>query len=103
MSYSLNAVAAVRLSSVTVLAAALAVMPTAAADPDTCDPVPSAENSCAGQPMQTWPLAQGNFTSPGDPGWVFFTPFFFQAGSTGPKADGSRRRRPARGPPTGQR
>lgn len=73
-----------------VLAAAAAASPTAAADPATCDPVPSAANTCAGQPPQTWPLAQGNFTSPGDPGWVFFKPFFHQAGATGPKADGSR-------------
>lgn len=79
-----------RLASGLALAAALTVTPIAAADPGTCDPVPSAQNSCAGQPPQTWPLAQGNFTSPGDPGWVFFKPFFFQAGSTGPKADGSR-------------
>lgn len=79
-----------RLSSAMAVAAALAGMPTAAADPATCDPVPSAENSCAGQPPQTWPLAQGNFTSPGDPGWVFFKPLFSQADATGPKADSAR-------------
>lgn len=53
--------------------AALGAASTAAADPDTCDPNPGAENSCARQPADTWPVAQGNFTSAADPGWVFFT------------------------------
>lgn len=56
---------------------ALGLAPSAAADPgtDPCDPSPRAENSCAGQPPQSWPIAQGNFTSPEDPGWVFFGPY----------------------------
>ncbi len=63
------------------------VAPTAAAEPGDCDPGAGQANACAGQPPQTWPVAQGNFTSPGDPGWVFFKPFFGPAGFTGPKAD----------------
>lgn len=51
---------------------ALGVTPPATADP-TCDPSGGGENSCARQPADTWPLAQGDFTSPGDPGWVYFT------------------------------
>lgn len=78
------------LFTATVFASVLAAAPAAADDPDTCDPVPGAANSCAGQPPQTWPLAQGNFTSPGDPGWIFFKPFFAPAGFTGPKADAAR-------------
>jgi len=35
-------------------------------------------------------LAQGNFASPGDPGWIFFKPFFGPVGFTGPKADAIR-------------
>ena len=79
-----------RTASALALVAATGTMATAAADPDTCNPVDGAPNSCAGQPMEMWPLAQGNFTSPGDPGWVYFKPFFHPAGSTGPKADASR-------------
>lgn len=72
-------------------AALTAVLPLApAAVGDTCDPLPGSENSCAGQPPLTWPVAQGNFTSPGDPGWVFFKPFFHPGGATGPKAEASR-------------
>lgn len=63
---------------------------TATADPDMCSPVDGAPNSCTGQPPQTWPLAQGNFTSPGNPGWIYFKPFFGPAGFTGPKADAMR-------------
>lgn len=73
------------------VASAMAASPAAAADPDTCDPDSfESENSCARKPPQTWPLAQGSFTSPGDPGWIFFKPFFAPAGATGPKADSSR-------------
>lgn len=28
----------------------------------------------------TWPVADGNFTSPGDPGWIFFKPTGFDGG-----------------------
>lgn len=77
-----------------VCASALLGTPTSAAEPTepaVCDPVDLASaNSCAGTPPQTWPLAQGNFTSPGEPGWIFFKPLFAPAGSTGPKADGMR-------------
>ena len=69
---------------------AVATAPGAAAEPDTCDPQTGVENSCAGQPPEIWPIAQGKFTSPDDPGWIFFKPFFFPAGATGPKADSSR-------------
>lgn len=81
-----------RASSVLGLLAATAVgvAPPAVAEPTTCDPVAGAANSCAGQPPQSWPIAQGDFTSPGDPGWIFFTPFFGPAGFTGPKADALR-------------
>jgi hypothetical protein len=73
------------------LTAAILTAPRAAGDADACDPTPSdAENSCAGKPPDTWPLAQGNFTSPGDPGWIFFRPFYGPAGYTGPKADAAR-------------
>lgn len=72
------------------LTASLTVVPTAAADPGGCHPTPGTENSCAGQPPETWPVAQGDFASPDDPGWVFFKPFFQAAGATGPKADASR-------------
>jgi hypothetical protein len=56
-------------------ATALGAVSPAAAEPDTCDPQVGVANSCAGQPPQTWPIAQGDFTSPGDPGWVFFGPY----------------------------
>ena len=86
------AVIALRAASVFGLLAGtlLGGAPTAAAEPGDCDPAVSAANSCAGQPPATWPVAQGNFTSPGDPGWVFFKPFFGPAGFTGPKADAMR-------------
>lgn len=86
--------AAIALRAVSVFgllsATALGLGPTAPAEPDACDPAVSAANSCAGQPPETWPVAQGDFTSPGDPGWVFFKPFFGPAGLTGPKADALR-------------
>ncbi len=67
------------VSALVVLAAtAFGATPNAAADPDTCDPDQGSfgeENSCAAKPPQTWPVAQGDFTSPGDPGWVFFGPY----------------------------
>ena len=82
--------AVLRTASVLALVAATSPVTIATADPDTCDPVDGASNSCAGQPMETWPLAQGNFTSPTDPGWIYFKPFFLPAGFTGPKADAMR-------------
>lgn len=80
-----------RALSVVGLLAATVLAPTAAAEP-TCDPMNqgSSPDSCAGKPPQTWPAAQGNFTSPTDPGWVYFKPFFAPAGYTGPKADSMR-------------
>lgn len=36
----------------------------------------------------TWPVADGDFTSPGDPGWVFFTPQGFEGRGCGIGPDG---------------
>ena len=77
-------------AAVALTATSLTLSASAGADPDTCNPVDGTANSCAGQPMQTWPLAQGDFTSPGDPGWIYFKPFFYPAGYTGSKADAAR-------------
>jgi len=63
-----------------IVATAVATAPGAPAEPDTCDPRTGVENSCAGQPPETWPIAQGNFTSPDDPGWIFFKPAAEQYG-----------------------
>lgn len=57
-----------------VLSAVLPTAPTAAADP--ADP-------------GTWPVAQGNFTSSGEPGWIFFKPTGFGGHGCGISADGS--------------
>lgn len=73
-----------------IVATAVATAPGGAAEPDTCDPRPGVENSCAGQPPETWPIAQGSFTSPDDPGWIYFKPFHLPAGFGGPKADAQR-------------
>lgn len=66
-------------SAFAVLAAtAFSLASLAAGDPDTCDPDPQSfgePNSCAVASPLTWPVAQGNFTSPSDPGWVFFGPY----------------------------
>lgn len=60
-------------------------------DNGACDPLdPESSNSCVGKPEQEWPVAQGNFTDPDDPGWVFFKPFFGPEGLSGPKADSLR-------------
>lgn len=59
---ALNAVSAL----VVFAATAFGATPNAVADPDTCDPDQGSfgeENSCAGAPPQTWPVAQGDFTS----------------------------------------
>ena len=86
----------VRAVSVLGLMCAIAVHPPSIAtaeptDPGFCDPVDlGSANSCAGQPPQTWPVPEGNFTSPDDPGWIFFKPFHLPAGYTGPKADAMR-------------
>lgn len=69
--------AAIRVLAVTGLVGvgALGSASFATAEPDTCDPQVGAANSCAVRPPQEWPIAQGDFTSPGDPGWVFFGPY----------------------------
>lgn len=36
----------------------------------------------------TWPVADGNFTSPDDPGWVFFKPYGFDGHGCGISPDG---------------
>lgn len=47
----------------------------------------SAASIAAAEPTDpgTWPVAQGNFTTPGEPGWVFF------------ETQGIRRQRPGTG------
>lgn len=49
--------------------------PGATAGAQTCDPLDQggSPNSCANFPPASWPLAQGDFTSASDPGWMFFT------------------------------
>lgn len=37
----------------------------------------------------TWPVAEGNFTTPGDPGWVFFLPSGFDGRGCGIGPDGT--------------
>ena len=36
----------------------------------------------------TWPVAEGDFTSPGDPGWIFFKPHGFGGRGCGIAPDG---------------
>ena len=42
--------------------------------------LPAATALAAPADPGTWPIAEGNFTSPGDPGWIFFNPAGFDGG-----------------------
>ena len=83
MSSRVRAAWAVGLLSFTVVSG----VPTAIAEPSgpNCDPLNPglSADSCANQPPQAWPIAQGDYTSPGDPGWIFFTPMGFDGRGCG--------------------
>ncbi len=51
----------------------------------------SAASIAAAEPTDpgTWPVAQGNFTTPGEPGWVFFKPQGFGGSGCGIGPDGT--------------
>jgi hypothetical protein len=80
--------------SALVCAGAILWSPGASADPTApglCDPAtpPANANSCLNQPPQTWPPAAGNFTSPGEPGWIFFKLNGFGGNGCGLAPDGT--------------
>lgn len=61
------------------LACAAALYPASAAVAEPSDPFDPG----------TWPIADGNFTSPGDPGWIFFKPKGFGGHGCGIGPDGT--------------
>ena len=76
------------LSAVALACAILVQAPAATAEPTgpgSCDPLNagSSPDSCANQPAQTWPVAQGNYTAELDPGWVYFQPAGFDGKGCG--------------------
>ena len=65
-----------RVVSVLVLVFVAVLHPVSTAGADPGDP-------------STWPLAEGDFSSPGDPGWIYFKPSGFGGGGCGIGPDGT--------------
>lgn len=57
----------------------------------TCAGLLPAASPAAAEPTDpgTWPVAEGNFTTPDDPGWIFFRPSGFGPGGCGIGPDGT--------------
>ena len=78
-------------ASVLLFAAAICPAPTAVGEPadsGSCNPL-GEPNWCVGQPPSVWPVAEGNYTSPTEPGWVFFIPRGFEGHGCGIAPDGT--------------
>ncbi|MGI9163658.1 MAG: hypothetical protein ACR2JI_12170 [Mycobacterium sp.] len=69
----------------TLLLRAVAVLGLVSAATVGASPTATAEPADPG----SWPVAQGDFTTPADPGWIFFRPMGFEGGGCGIGPDGT--------------
>ena len=71
-------------------AAAISPVPTAIGEPaDSGSCNPRGTQLVCGPATSAWPVAEGNYTSPTEPGWVFFIPRGFEGHGCGMAPDGT--------------